>query len=161
MSEPGGFSLILLDVGEEEVARIVRATLRVRRCDADEAISVLRAPLPLRIATGLSHDDAQEGQYEFVSCDCVAVFVRDEIVDDGGAAYLKTLFETVRGSPEFVRVVVEIESVPDTPQGERYLDQFFGSGELSLPARVSVCEKKARLIEIFGEKIGASVRRYR
>ena len=152
-----GYSLILLDVGEE-VPRIVRATIRIRRCDADEAISVLSAPLPIRVAIGLTEQAAQEGQWEFVSCDCIAVFVRDEIVDDGGSAYLRTLFDTVSRSPEFAPVDIEVESVPDTEQGERYINQFFGIDPPALPCRVTVRKKKAKLMEMFGEKIGAVVR---
>ncbi|MHC4408776.1 MAG: hypothetical protein ACYS0E_03180 [Planctomycetota bacterium] len=159
-NEPAGdeFSLILLDVGEE-VGRIVRATIRVRRCDPDEAIGVLRAPLPIRIVAGLTPQAAQEAQWEFVSCDCIAVYVRDEIVDEGGSTYLKSLFQTVRKSPEFTPVEVEVESVPDSEPGKRYLDQFFGSKTPDLPHRVQVREKKARLMEFFGEKVGAVVRR--
>ncbi|MEM8885493.1 MAG: hypothetical protein AAGD14_15620 [Planctomycetota bacterium] len=156
--DEGGFSLILLEVGES-VQRIVRATVRVRRGDVDDALAILRAPLPLRVATGLSASDAQDGQYEFVSCDCIAVFVRDAIVDEGGSTYLRQLFDTVSRSPEFGRVTIEIRSLPDSSEGRRYLDQFTGSETQHFPYRAEVREKKARLMELFGDKVGAQVRR--
>lgn len=153
-----GYSLVLLDVGDE-VSRIVRATMRVRRCDADEAIAVLRAPLPIRISAGLTPDAAREGQWEFVSCDCIAIFVRDEIIDEGGADYLRGLFDAVRRSPEFAQVRIEIESVPESVQTERFIDQFLGAAWREFPLRVEVREKKARLMEAFAGEIGIVVRR--
>jgi len=157
--EPG-YSLILLDVGDEAV-RIARATIRVRRCGSDEALQILSAPLPMRVATGLTPQAAREGQWEFVSCDCVAIFVRDDVVDGGGSAYLRTLFETVGSSPEFAFVGLELESVPDDAAGADYLDRFLGASPPRLPARLRVREQKARLMEAFADEIGAVVRRER
>jgi len=156
--DPPGYSLILLDVGEE-VVRIVRAAIRVRQCDADEAIGILRAPLPIRIASGLTQGAAEEGQHEFVSCDCIAIFVRDEIVESGGSRYLAELFRTLASSAEFALVPIELEAIPDSEPARRYVDQFLGAAPVALPLRVEVREKKARLMEFFGEKVGVVVRR--
>ena len=152
------YSLILLDVGEE-VVRIVRAAIRVRACDADEAIRVLRAPLPLRVASVLTHAAAEEGQLEFVSCDCVAIYVRDEIVEGGGFLYLAELFRTIGRSAEFALVRIELESIPDTGRARRFVDQFLGAEPASLPLRLEVREKKARLMEFFGRKAGVVLHR--
>lgn len=155
----GGYSLILLDVGRDEVVRIVRAAIRVRGCDADEAIGVLRAPLPIRVASGLTHGAAQEGQHEFISCDCVSIFVRDEIVEQGGFGYLADLFRTVGRSEEFGFVSIELESIPDTGPGRRFADQFLGYEPATMPLRLEVREKKARLMEYFGERMGVVLHR--
>lgn len=154
--EIGEYSLVLLQVGEE-MGRLVRAATRVRHCRLDEAVETLRKPLPLTVASGLSFEDALLGQFEFICCDATTVFVRDEVAHAGSHAYLSQLYERLRRSEEFVRVTVEVDRVPEGDESLRYLDQFLGMRTPSLPVRVSVPLKKARIMTHWGSKIGAAV----
>ena len=152
----GEYSLVLLAVGEE-MGRLVRAAMRVRNCAEVEAVDVLRKRLPLVVANGLSFEDALLAQFEFICCDAKTVFVRDDIARSGSPTYLDRLYERLRQSEEFATVTVEVQIVPEGDEGLRYLDQFLGMRTPSLPLRVSVPRKKARIMTHWATKIGACV----
>ncbi|MHC4973178.1 MAG: hypothetical protein ACYTG3_12680 [Planctomycetota bacterium] len=155
-TDVGEYSLVLLAVGEE-IERLVRAAMRVRHCAEGEAVDRLRKRLPLVVASGLSYEDALLGQFEFICCDAKAVFVHDEVAQGGSATYLDRLYERLLESEEFALATVEVQAVPEDEEGLRYLDQFLGMRRPSLPLRASVPKKKARIMQHWATKIGASV----
>ena len=157
--EPKSFALVALNTGADR-PRLVRAVQRIRRCTQHEAERILDLPLPRTVATGLSYEDASIGQFELVCCDCVSVLLHDEIAQGGDPDYLRQLYAQVRQSSEFEEVGVEIRSVPSTPEGERFLEQFLGRSGAHRPAfplRERMMRKKARIMLHWARKTGADV----
>jgi len=155
-----GFTLVLLERGFQ-VDRLVRAFQRIH-LDPERAVnSLLFAPCPTVVRSGLTLDQAIVGQFELVCCDCVSVFLRDEIAAEGTAEYLRSLYSRLRASPEFQPVFLAITLVPDTDAGRRFCDQFLSS---ALEKRVRygsegivrdrVFRKKARIMAHWASEMG-------
>ena len=149
------FTLILLDVGSSDRARVVSAVeLIVRETDAGVRAR-LAGPLPLAVERGLSHADALLGQFELICCDCISVFVCDTVLASASPQYLTSLFARLRASPEFDLVTARLESVPLGPKGLAFLNRFFGRRHVDLPLELRVMRKKARSMRQAAEQIGA------
>jgi hypothetical protein len=155
------YSLILLAGGKDRFA-MLRAVQRVNDCDGSAAAKLLKGRLPLVVNPDLSYHNALLGQFEFVCCDAIAVFIASEVVVGGEPSYLYGLFQKLRGSPEFAETSITIRSVPDTEDGRRFSDQFLGSdrpGTISplSPVDMSVPWKKARIMAHWATRIGATL----
>ena len=116
-------------------------------------------PYPFVVRQGLALADAQAGQSALACCDCVAVFVRDDVVAEMQRDDFADLFLELAASPEFQPARVEIESLPTDEVGHRFLWVFLGLAVgIVLPIRVIVTRKKARLMQHWGDAIGGLVR---
>jgi hypothetical protein len=158
-----GFTIVLLRKGLEP-DRLVRAIERIW-CEPERpATPILNASCPIVVHTGLTLEEAVLGQFELICCDCISVFVRDEIVADGSAEYLRELYSQLRTSPEFQPVSITITLVPDTGAGRRFCDQFLSvaaSEEIrygvEIAMRGRVFQKKARMMAYWAMEIGTRV----
>jgi len=99
-----------------------------------------------------------------VCCDSISVFLKVEVLSSATGAYLARLYSQVQSSSEFEDVIVRVTAIPNTDQGKRIVQQFFGGAE-----KVSVADgtgysyagammrKKARIMAHWAGKIGAEV----
>lgn len=158
-----GFTLVLLERGFQ-VDRLVRAFQRIQLDRGRIADSLLFAPCPAVVRSGLTLDQAIVGQFELVCCDCISVFLRDEIAAEGATEYLRSIYSRLRGSPEFQPVFIAITLVPDTDAGRRFCDQFLST---ALEKRVRhgsegivrdrVFRKKARMMAHWASETGVQL----
>lgn len=121
------------------------------------ALEKLAAKHPFVVQTGLSHTDALIGQFELICCDIVSVFIPDEVIENAKPEYLQKLFASLLKSDEFSPTWLNIVSLPDNEHGEGFIKQFLGAKPETYPIRISVELKKARIMEHWGQKIGADV----
>jgi hypothetical protein len=157
------FSLIMLEDGKDPL-RTTRALFRLAE-QIDRPSLLSPGPLfPVVIVGGITVEDALFGQFELISCDAISVFIRDEVVSEGLEEYLGDLYDDLRHSREFEVVSVDILSVPNGADGDRFLDQFMGidTNELThrmtaIPSRTKVARKKARIMSHWAGKMGAVV----
>ena len=154
------YSLVLLKKGRDE-GRTVRAVRRVNDISETDAGSLLGLRLPLTVAPDLSYHDALLGQFEFVCCDAIAVFLASEVAAGAERSYLTGLFAKLRRSDEFRNVTLRLERVPDNEEGGRFLDQFLGlvgaeARIRSFPVDLPVLYKKARIMTHWADRIGAT-----
>ena len=155
------YSLILLKAGGGQ-ERTVRAVRRVNDCPDSDAREFLARRLPLLINPDLSYPDALLGQFEFVCCDAIAVFLASEVVTGAEPSYMKELFAALRQSDEFRDVSVSLEDVPKNEEGSRFLNQFLGLAEADVetrqfPLNLKALYKKARIMSHWAGRIGAKV----
>jgi hypothetical protein len=160
----GTFALVLLKKGKDFV-RLAEAFTRIPPHLAPaKAADLVTRSCPLPIASGLSLGDALLGQFELVCCDSISVFLKVEVLSSATGAYLARLYSQVQSSSEFEDVIVRVTAIPNTDQGKRIVQQFFGGAE-----KVSVADgtgysyagammrKKARIMAHWAGKIGAEV----
>jgi hypothetical protein len=146
------YSLLLIDKGEDEqrikeVVSAIRATAPPTTSD-----------YPFVVGQQMTLEDAPAGQFALACCDCVTAFVRDEIVDDSAIKAFRRIHSEVMKSPEFERIVVQTDFIPDSEQGRRFGWQFFGLATgLQFPTIRSVYRKKARLMEHWAKKAGVTL----
>lgn len=156
-----GFTLVLLH-RTENLDRLRYAAARVSWLAAAFEVAVAHH-CPVALTTGLMLEEAILAQFEFVCCDCAAVFIRDEVVADNDHRYLSELYRELSCSEEFELVGLDVHALPADERGRRYLEQFLGMGEqppnqLPLPLHLTAIRKKARIMAYWGTKIGADVR---
>jgi hypothetical protein len=155
-----GYTLVMLSRGKDEW-RLLRALKKFRSLSNADAKTILYKPCPLPVANKLTLVDAYLGQFELICCDTVAIFIADEVAQEAEESYLRELISWVRESTEFQFSRIEVDSVPNTEEGQRFLDQFLGwyqKGHLPpMPIIKEFMRKKTRLMEHWGEKIGASI----
>jgi hypothetical protein len=151
------FTLVLLAIAVPGRARLLATIERVVTCSPQEAIRVLNGRAPIVLRAGLSHEDALLGQFEFVCCDAVSVFLADDVVVCGPRDYLRDLYKQLLKSPEFETVSVLVESIPRDPAGEKFLEQFLGRTDCTFPGKLQILRKKARIMEHWAAKIGGRV----
>jgi hypothetical protein len=159
--DTGTFTLVLLAPGRD-VERTAWAVGWICRCGEADAMARAAGQLPAVVAAGLSVEDALIGQFELVCCDCVSVFLADEVVEGADPDYLQDLYATLCQSSEFDEVTVEIRAVPDTPEGRKFLAQFLGpraaaqiTSFAGLPTQQRMMRKKARVLLHWADKVGA------
>jgi hypothetical protein len=158
-----GFSLVMLDDGNDP-PRTDRAVARIAEQIVRPLLLWRKPPFPTVIVDGLPIEDALFGQFELISCDAISVFLRDEVVAKGFDDYLRNLYVDLRHSHEFEAVTVDIRSVPENEDGDRFLDQFLGierkdftAQSTEMPSQAEVARKKARIMSHWAGKIGAVV----
>jgi hypothetical protein len=149
------FTLVLLDVGCFDRSRVACAAERIVRDANVDVRARLAGPLPLALEHGLSHADALLGQFELVCCDCISVFICDQVLASASSKYLTDLFARLRASPEFDLVAARLESVPLGPDGLKFSDRFLGRMYAELPLDLRIMRKKARSMAQAAESIGA------
>jgi hypothetical protein len=160
--DTGMFTLVLLKRGDN-LPRIVRALGRIPGLSQRKVEYLMNSRCPVPVAASLSLGDAMLGQFELVCCDSISVFLRDGIAAAADSWYLLPLYRQFRQSREFQDVPVTISSVPETPSGERFIDQFLGEAEGSgslaynFPLQKYVMRKKARIMSHWAEKLGIDV----
>lgn len=145
------FSLLLILRGKDEF-RITEVVSAIRSFAPPQT-----AKLPFVVAQNLELDEATAGQLALVACDCITAFVRDEVVNVAAAETFWQLHKEILSSPEFEQVSVQIESIPESVDGRKFRERFFGATVVRTPARVKVFRKKARLMELWATRIGATV----
>ena len=155
------YSLILLASGKD-LSHMLRAMQRINDCDELVAKNLLNGRLPMVVNPDMPYHDALLGQFEFVCCDAVSVFIASEVVMGAESSYLGDLFKKLRRSPEFAETRITIHSVPDNKDGWRFLDQFLGIDTTRIinqvfPMDVSVLWKKARIMAHWASQISAIV----
>jgi hypothetical protein len=161
LAKAGEFALLLIEKGNDKL-RLLRAIGRVNDCDEAKCMDIAAYPTPVIVNGGLTESEALFGQFELVCCDAVSAFVRSEIVQQNGIGYLDALCRSIANSPEFRRVPLRINLVPNTDEGELFIDQFLGStnrthSDWSFPLAITVPLKKARIMKHWAERIGALV----
>ncbi|NQT11495.1 MAG: hypothetical protein HQ582_02020 [Planctomycetes bacterium] len=152
------FSLVVLESGKDQ-QRMVRAVRRVNDCSHSDAKKLLARGLPLVVNADLSHHDALLGQFEFVCCDAIAVFLRSRVAAGAEASYLKELFARLCQGGEFRDVTVSLGGVPRNEEGSRFLDQFLGlvgaeAERQQFPVELQMLYKKARIMAHWAGRIG-------
>ena len=159
--ETSGFTLILLEKGLR-LDRLARALERIGRDSERPMTWLLDTACPAVIRSGLALDEAVVGQFELICCDCISVFLRDEVVAQGDSHYLRELYGQLRNSLEFQPVFIRITFIPDTDVGRLFCDQFLPSAETKtvrygaeIAVRDRVFRKKARMMAHWATEIGA------
>ena len=154
-----GFALVLLREGQDR-ERLVGAVVEINKCNRFEAAALVRQPLPATINRDLTEDDALWGQFELICCNAISIFVRTEVLMQNDKDYLGPLFAKVLESPEFVPTVVDITDIPSTEPGEKFIEQFLGEKPVNriFPATVIMPFKKARIMEHWATRIGATLK---
>lgn len=155
------YSLVLLRPGPD-TGRTARAFRRATGCDESAALARLTEGVPQVVAEDLSIEDALLGQFEFVCCDAVSVFLSAEVAKEADLAYLADLYGRLLASPEFEPVEVTVVEVPRSPEGRRFVDQFLGfdfEGESfpTFPVSMVAPRKKARIMKHWARKTGGSI----
>jgi hypothetical protein len=145
-----GYSLVLLEIGANR-RRVAQTLERL----IDQTVPKT-PPCPCVVQRELSLADAMQGQFELICADSVSVFIDDDVIRNAKAKYLDELFGKLRRSPEFQPVRLRVHMVPDGERGANFLRQFFGR-EIKTPFFRRVTRKKARIMQHWGEKIGAIV----
>ena len=138
---------------------MVRAVSEINHCSEVDAAGLLNRPTPVTINRDLTEEEALWGQFALICCDAISVFVRSEVLEQNGRAYLESLFNTVLHSAEFRPTKVSIAQVPKTEAGEKFIDQFLGrkfTPEV-LPVALEVPFKKARIMNHWATRVGANV----
>lgn len=152
------FTLVVLSLPNSADHRVVRAAERVLGTSFDDAHRCLQRDVPIVVKSGLVHTDALAGQFEFICCDAVAVFICDHVVAAGDQDYLNDLYARLRQSPEFAQTEVLLDYLPLNDLGRMFSDQFLGLGTVSYPVRFIVPYKKARAMCHWATKIGGIAR---
>lgn len=160
-SRVSGYALVLLTRGSRP-DRLALALERILREPERPLTGLLDGSCPAVVRCALTLDEAVAAQFELICCDCVSIFLRDEIVAQSDPGYLGELYSQLRHSPEFQPVVVGISFIPATDAGRRFCDQFFPpeeaktircGAEIALTYRVS--RKKGRMMAHWAKEIGA------
>ena len=155
--DTAAYSLVLLSIYHHNIEREIRAVQRILQTSQAAARRLLGQPFPVRITEGLTHNDALLGQFELISCDCVSVFIEDDVVNEASPNYLVTLYRQLLSSDEFQEVAVRIVSLPENNQGDKFVDQFIGGEHTNYPGDLRTLRKKARIMEHWAAKIGGDV----
>jgi hypothetical protein len=155
-SDTATFTVVLLKI-VGSVRGCLHIVKRLLECSLQDALLVFEKPLPIPLKNGLSHEDALLDQFELISCDCISVFLADDVVTQAPKEYLIDLYSQLLKSSEFEIVPVRIEYIPDNQQGEQFLRQFLGRTELQFPSELKVLRKKARIMQHWVTKIGGSL----
>jgi hypothetical protein len=145
-----GYSLVLLEIGANR-RRVAQTLEHLIGQPVPKT-----PPCPCVVQRDLSLADAMQGQFELICADSISVFIDDDVLRNAKPEYLDGLFRDLRQSPEFQPVRLEVHMVPDGQRGANFLRQFFGC-ELKTPFSRRVARKKARIMQHWGEKIGALV----
>jgi hypothetical protein len=145
------FSLLLVTKGKDE-QRIADIVSAIQRSAPPKTLDY-----PFVVGQQMNLEEALAGQFALACCDCVAAFVRDDIVDESAIKAFRQIHSEVLSSPEFEQVAMRIEFIPNTEQGHRFCWQFFGlASGLQIPVTINMYRKKARLMEHWAKRIGAS-----
>jgi len=153
-----GFSVVLLAVRTRHEDRLAEAVGRLLAGSDAGVERILARPLPVVLTKGLSHPDALLAQFELVACDCVSVFLADDVAEHATPGYLAELYERLLNSPEFGEVLVRIETLPQDVRAGEFLARFLGRGDCPLPAYRHMMRKKARIMQHWAAKIGGQLR---
>jgi hypothetical protein len=149
------FALLLLVRGADD-ARIDEAVSAIVRDGVAPAVE-----LPFIVASGLSLEEAFVGQFALACCDCAVSFVPDEVARQADRAWWRQYYREVMQSGDFQQVVVELMDVPPGEAGRRYAWQFLGMATVALPQALTIFRIKAELMEYWGNRLGAVLRRRR
>lgn len=144
------YALLLLERGPDH-ARIddAMAALGVDACTPPDELSFL-------VAHGLSLEDAFVGRFTLACCDCVTMFVPDEIAWRADRAWWRQFYKLVMSSSDFQQVFVHVMRVPATEEGRRFCWQFLGLAVgAAIPGAFQFFRVKAELMEHWANKIGA------
>ncbi len=153
------FALVLLRKGQDH-DRLVGAITQINKCSRSDAAELANRQTPVTINLDLTEEDALWGQFELICTDTVSIFLRSEVIAQNDRSYLWPLFQKILQSSEFIPATVSISDVPVTESGEKFVEQFLGRVpvERVFPVLVTMPFKKARIMEHWAIKIGASLR---
>jgi hypothetical protein len=151
------YSLVLLEKGQwPELHR--RALCRILGPEKAEITpELLGRACPYVIESSLTYASSSLGQFELICGNSISVILRDEVALDGECDYLRSLFQSLRQSPEFQIVTLTLLHLPEDERGKDFGDQFLGGENALLPVVVAATRKKARIMEHWARKIGARV----
>jgi hypothetical protein len=149
------YALVLLVRGADN-ARIDEAVSAIVR---DETVPP--ADLPFVVVRGLSLEEAFVGQFALACCDCAVSFVPDEVARQADRAWWPQFYREVMQSGDFQQVVVDLMDVPPGEAGRRYAWQFLGMATVAVPQALTIFRIKAELMEYWGNRLGAVLRRRR
>ena len=154
------FALVLVRKGADH-GRLVRAICRINDCDEAKAAKLAGQGTPLRVNSDLSEKDAHWGQLELICCDAISIFIRSQVLDRMELADFQELLQRTSQSTEFRPATVTISEIPLTEAGLGFIDQFLGISEPAklgdLPSKMIVPLKKARFMQHWATRVGASV----
>jgi hypothetical protein len=156
-SGTSGFSLVLLESKAAVRQRLVDCLQRVCGipCDVAQRIAAYSGPVALK--HGISFSEGAEDQDALIACDAISVIIATAVVLNPPPGYLKELFGWLRHSPEFQRVSVTIQSLPEGQPAREFLEHFLGSPDYQLPACLTLIRKKARLMQQHATACGRHV----
>jgi hypothetical protein len=153
------FALVLLRKGQDH-ERLVDAITQINKCNKSDAVVLASRQIPVTINLDLTEEDALWGQFELICCDAISIFLRSEVMEQNDRSYLWPLFEKVLQSSEFKPATVKITEVPETESGEKFVGQFLGEVPVKrvFPVTVTMPFKKARIMEHWATRVGASLK---
>ncbi len=152
------FSIVVIDRSFRPIrSRHLRAYQRVLGTSIDHASDTLKRAIPLVLKRELILADAMLAQFELICCDMISVFVSDTIMANADPDYLCELWNSLKTGEEFEKQSVTIENVPDDSSGADFLEQFVGAKDTNFPMDIIAMRKKARIMQHWAKKIGATV----
>lgn len=152
------FSLVVLafdTAGDHN--RSVRAFDRVLRTSLHDATRQTSRKPPFVVKHGLTLPDAVLAQFELACCDIISVFIADPVVADAEPRFLAEFYRILVHADEFEKVSVLLVSVPDSPEGLAFVQQFVSNDMPALPYEMVAMRKKARIMLHWAKKIDARV----
>ena len=153
-----GFSLVILVQGPDPI-HTAEAMRRIPRVAENDLAACARKECPFVAASGLTEADAFMGQFELICADCISVFIQDEVLSDADSRYLADLYTRLRQSPEFEQVRLVVRSLPPGEAAKKFTAQFLNKylREQVLDGWMLMSRKKARIMQHWGNKIGATI----
>lgn len=150
------FSLVVLafDTAGDHT-RYVRAFERVLCTSVPDATRQTGRKPPFVVQRGLTLPAAVLAQFELACCDIISVFVADPVVDDAEPRFLAKFYRTLVHADEFEKVSILLVSVPDSPAGLAFVQQFVSNDMPALPYEMVAMRKKARIMMHWAKRIGA------
>ena len=151
-----GFSLVMLAEGADPL-RTAEALRRIPRVAEEELAACERRECPFVVVSGLTEADALLGQFELICADCISVFIQDEVVRGADSRYMADLYSRLLESPEFEQVRVVVRFLPPGEAARQYLAQFVSKNQGEEVFGGVMSRKKARIMQHWGIKIGATI----
>ena len=152
------FSIVVIDLSFRPIhSRHVRAYYRVLGTSVSDAAEILKRKIPLILKRRLTLADAMLAQFELICSDIISAFVSDSVISNADPSYLSDLWRSLRTGEEFEKLWVTIENAPRDKSGSDFLEQFVGAEAVSFPKEFLAMRKKARIMQHWAEKIGATV----
>jgi hypothetical protein len=146
------FALVLLGFAVQNNS--ATSSFATHCIDLERAERLLSGPFPVCVRKGLSYSDAQIGQFELICRDAMSVIIADEVVAKAPADYLADLYAKLRKIDEFELVAVRIDSVPDSPSGQKFCNRFLNGWKPASSAAMELMRKKARIMQHWATRIG-------
>ena len=152
------FSIVVIDRSFRPIpSRHLRAYYRVLGTSIGDATEILKQTIPFILKRRLTLPDAMLAQFELICCDIISAFVSDTVISNADPEYLSGLWNSLKTGEEFEKQWVTIDNAPENACGADFLEQFVGVQAMDFPIEITAMRKKARIMQHWAKKIGATV----